>query len=265
MARMLDYLTLSAILLVLSFVFGVLIFENVWLSLVVAISLSAAIVFSIGFFSKKKSKVSPSKLATYFAIKGNEYVIDLLKRTLNNKDAVCNSTSIVFKDCAIVACYKFGNVSSQDVVNAQKAIGGADVKTIFMLANGIDKKAYQVADFLGIRLKLTKTSTLARYLERHDALPDLKKPKTKFSAQAFFEAVFARNNFKAYAFSGTVLVLTSFITPLRLYYIISGSICLMLAIFSLFFGNGNLSSSNPFKKLKSAADSDCADVDKDKD
>ena len=264
MARTLDYLALSAILLVLSFSFGVLIFKNVWISLVVAISFSAAIVFSVSFFTRKKTKISPSKLSTYFAIKGNEYVINLIRSTLC-QEVAASENSILVGDFAIVSLFKFANVSSQDVVSVQKTIENTNIKTVFLLANGIDKKAYQVANFLGIRLKLVKVSTLARYLEKHDALPDFKKPKTKFSAQAFFEAVFARNNFKAYAFSGTVLVLTSFITPLRLYYIISGSICLMIAIFSLFLGNGNLSSSNPFKKLESAAKNDCADVDINKD
>lgn len=261
MAKTLDFIALAVIIMIASFVWCVLLFENVWLSLVVSASLAVAIVFSIKFFSKQKTKVSALDLATHFAIKGNEYVTNLVKTTLKNAEIDNTSTAIFLKNCAIFSCFKFGAVSSADIANMAKQAEGRDVKTFFVLANGIDRKAYQVANFLGIRVKYTKTSALAKYLAKHNALPDIKAAKRKMSLPLVFEIIFARANFKAYAFSGIVLVLTSFITPLRLYYIISGSACLLLAIFSIVFGGGNLFTENVFKQLENAAQTDCASND----
>ena len=263
MAKTLDYVALTIILTLLTFVFGLLAFQNAYISLAVSASLSLATVFSIKYFSRKKYRFSPSRLATHFSIKGNDYVVDLIKST-QNCEVETSSNVILLDHCAVFSCYKFGAVSAQDVASVAKAVENSSVKTVFVLSNGVDRKAYQVADYLGLRLKPVKIGAVYRYLDRHGALPDLKKPKRKISLPVVFETVFSRSNFKAYAFSGTILLFTAFITPLRTYYLISGSICLLLALFSLVFGNGNLFALNAFKELKNAADKNCVSKNSDK-
>lgn len=262
MARTLDLIALSILLTVIGFVWGALVFQNAWLALVVAASLSLAIVFAVKFYTKSNGKENPSWLATEFAIKGNEYVVDLLKTTLKNAKIESTPTCICLENCLILSCFKFGSVSSQDVAKVANLIESKRIKRIFVLANGVDRSAYQIANYLGVRLKLVKTRALYKYLKQHDALPVINRPKRKkFSFEMIFEIAFSRSNFKAYTLSGLVLLFTSFITPLKLYYIISGSICLLLAIFSLVFGNGNLTSANAFRELESAVSNDCASND----
>lgn len=261
MARTIDLIALSVIIMIASFVLGAMLLKNVWLALIISLTISIAIVITIKFFAKQKYKVSPSHLATHFAIKGNEYVINLVASTLPACDFEVEKSCIFHKGTAIFACYKFGMVSPQDIVSILPQLEERNIKTIFLLANGIDKKAYQIADFLSLRLKLVKTTTLCRYLDKHGVLPNLKKQKRKLSLKIIFETVFARANFKAYAFSGVVLLLSSFITPFRIYYIVSGTICLLLAICTLFLGGGNTTASNPFIQIENAVHKDCASND----
>ena len=264
MARTIDLIALSVIIIIASFVLGAMLLKNVWLALIISTTISIAIVISIKFFAKQKYKVSPAHLATHFAIKGNEYVINLVASTLPDCGFEVEKSCIFHGKTAIFACYKFGMVSPQDIVSIMPQLEERNIQTVFLLANGIDKKAYQVASFLSLRLKLVKTTTLCRYLDKHNALPNIKKPKQKLSLKIIFETVFARANFKAYAFSGAVLLITSFITPFRIYYIVSGSICLLLAICTLFLGGGNTTSSNPFKQIENAVHRDCASNDNSK-
>ncbi len=63
-----------------------------------------------------------------------------------------------------------------------------------------------------------------------------------------------RSNFKSYAFSGTILILVSFITPLKIYYLIFGSISLIFALLTLTpLGNGTLMSPKVISDLENAA------------
>ena len=69
------------------------------------------------------------------------------------------------------------------------------------------------------------------------------------------EAVFSRRNFKNYVFSGAVLVFTSFFTPLKIYYIVIGTILFALALLSLTpLGNGTISSPKVFAELEHACE-----------
>lgn len=64
------------------------------------------------------------------------------------------------------------------------------------------------------------------------------------------QTILSRRNFKNYAFSGAVLVLVSFLTPLKIYYIVFGTILLVLALLTLTLGNGTLSSPKAFEELE---------------
>ncbi|MBQ9276000.1 MAG: hypothetical protein IJ226_00205, partial [Clostridia bacterium] len=220
MARKIDLIALGGVLLVLLFTLGILLFESVWLSLAISASLSLATVFSISFFSKSKKSISPSQFAFEMTLRGNEYLTNIIKTTLKNGKIESGSNYILLKNSAIFSLFKFGSVSSGDVQNIHKTLEYTGISKVFIFANGIDKQAYKTATHLCLQVKLVKTSALVKYLEKHNALPDFQKPKTKPSLQLVFATVFARGNFKAYAFSGTILVLTSFITPLKVYYIV---------------------------------------------
>lgn len=65
------------------------------------------------------------------------------------------------------------------------------------------------------------------------------------------QTILSRRNFKNYAFSGAVLVLVSFLTPLKIYYIVFGTILLAFALLSLTpIGNGTINSPKVFEELE---------------
>ena len=65
------------------------------------------------------------------------------------------------------------------------------------------------------------------------------------------QAVFSRRNFKNYMFSGVVLISISFFTPLKIYYIVFGTILLAFALLSLTpIGNGTINSPKVFEELE---------------
>lgn len=60
-----------------------------------------------------------------------------------------------------------------------------------------------------------------------------------------------RRNFKNYAFSGGILILVSFITPLKIYYIVLGTLTLLMALLTLTpLGNGSITSPKVFTQLE---------------
>jgi len=264
MAKVFDYIALAFILLIASFTLSAMLFDNLILALVVSSAFSLSVIVFLKFISKGRYKYSPQLLATEFCIQGNEYVAKLLVSVLKNGKIENSSNVIYLKNCLVVSLFKFGTISSQDVANVSKIAKERAVFKVFALGYGIDRKAYQVANFVGINLKLVKINAIYRFLDKHGALPNLSKKKQKFSFSSLLEAIFSKSNLKYYLFSGAVLIATSFITPLKTYYIVSGSISLLLALFCLLFGNGNLHSQNVFKQLENAADFDCVSNDNSK-
>ena len=261
MSKTLDYLALAIILTVMTFVWGAMIFDDVILAVIVACALSATVTIFVKFFTHNKYRYSPNLLATHFAIQGNEYVVSLIANTIPNAKVETKQNYVYLNNCLIVSLFKFGTATSQDVATLAKEATSRGITQVFVLGYGIDRKAYQVANYAGIRIKLVKAGAIYRYLAKHNALPDLKKKKSHPSLKVLFEIVFSRTNVKYYAFSGIVLVLTSFITPLKLYYLITGSVSLLLAMFSLLFGDGSIHSVNAFKELENAAISGCVSSD----
>jgi hypothetical protein len=81
-------------------------------------------------------------------------------------------------------------------------------------------------------IKIVKIKQIYKLLKRHNLLPDLTKKRTFKLAD--IPAIFmSKSNFKGLLFSGVILLTTAFFTPLKIYYIVLGSISLLLAIISL--------------------------------
>lgn len=117
-------------------------------------------------------------------------------------------------------------------------------------SKSIDRHAWQIANLEDINIEIVKAKQVYKFLAKHNALPVLKKPRQKFSFKALLQTILSRRNFKNYAFSGAVLVLVSFLTPLKIYYIVFGTILLVLALLTLTLGNGTLSSPKAFEELE---------------
>ena len=255
MSRTIDYISATVLVLLITLVWSFFLFSNFIGALIFSVCFTAIAIFTIRYVSKKKNKpYSCDRLELEFCIKGNEYVINLLKSAIKNDKIENCCNYILLENAVIIANYKFSSIGISDmcgVCNLTKKLGRNDV---FLICKGIERKAYQIADIEKIKVRPVKIKAVYKFLKKHDALPDLKETKAKFSITAVFQKVLARQNFKNYAFSGTILTLVAFITPFKIYYIVFGSISLLLALLCLTpLGGGTISSPKVFELLEREA------------
>lgn len=258
MAKILDYFSLSAVLLLLTFVWATLAFKN-WIgALIFSVALTAIIIVTVKYILSKRNRPYPQdRLALEFSVRGNEYVIGLLKSVLKFGCVDSGKNYIELKNCVIISAYKFTRLTIGDMGEICKLAERYRDKRVYVLARGIDRRAYSIVQLENVKFSLIKIKTIYKFLLRHGALPDLKPIKNKFSMRALLDAVLCRANFKSYAFSGAILILVSFITPLRIYYIVFGSISLLIAILTLTpLGNGTVTSPKAVSDLENAIN-DC--------
>ena len=258
MAKILDYFSLSIVLMLLTFVWSTLAFKS-WIgALIFSVALTAIIVVTVKYIlSKRNRPYSYDRLALEFSIRGNEYVINLLKSVLKYGYVDSGKNYIALNDCVIISAYKFSMLGIGDMGGICELADKFRGKRVYVFARGIDRRAYSIVQLENVKFSLVKIKTVYKFLLRHNALPDLKPIKNKFSFRALLDAILCRSNFKSYAFSGAILILVSFITPLKIYYIVFGSISLILAILTLTpLGNGTMTSPKVISDLENAVNAD---------
>lgn len=252
MARAIDIISIGIITLVASFIWGVLLFSKWEIALIVSCALTACALYVLLVLSKhKRIPYGEDRLALEFALKGNEYVIKTVLSAIKNSKIENGCNYILLENCAIIANFKFSSLSASDMQSVCALATKLQRDKIFVIARSVDRKAFQVSSAYEIKVKIIKIKEVFKFLKKHDALPPLKKIKAKPTIHALLETIFNRQNFKHYVFSGIVLMLVSLLTPLKIYYIVIGSLLLALAIICLTpLGNGNISSQKALDMLE---------------
>lgn len=252
MAKTLDYIFASIVLSLVTFAWATFAFKN-WIgALIFSCAFTAVAIFTVSYVQKKKAKpYSWERLELEFCLRGNEYAIKTLLRAIKNADFDNSRNYILLENGIIIANFKFSPLGASDVASACNLAAKHEKNEIFLFAKGIDRKAYQIANLEKIKLNLIKTKQIFRFLAKRNALPDLKKMRTKFYFRSLAETMLNRRNFKNYAFSGGILILVSFITPLKIYYIVLGTLTLLMALLTLTpLGNGSITSPKVFTQLE---------------
>lgn len=252
MAKALNYIFASVIVMLATFVWSALLFKNAIGAIIFSIAFSFAIVVSVYYFSKRNQKpYTYDRLETEFCIRGGAYVIELLKTTLKNTKIENGCNYILLENSMIIANFKFSPLGGNDIVSVCRLAKTHNKNHVYLIAKAIDRKAWQVANLEDIKMEIVKTKQVFKFLAKHNALPVLKKSKQKLSISALMQTVFSRRNFKNYMFSGVVLISISFFTPLKIYYIVFGTILLAFALLSLTpVGNGTINSPKVFEELE---------------
>ena len=255
MAKTIDYIALTIVVLLLTFVWSTLLFKNWIISIIFSIAFTAALVLTVRYLlSKRNRPYTYDRLALEFSVKGNRYVIDLLKSLLKNGVLESGSNFILLENCLIISAVKFSMLSISDMGSICALAQRYSKKRVYVIARGIDRRAYSIVQLENVNFTLVRVKTIYKFLHKHHALPDLKPVKNKFSIRALIDAIFCRSNLKSYLFSGIVLILASFLTPLKIYYIVLGSISLFFAILTLTpLGNGTMFSIRVMDELEKAA------------
>ena len=244
MAKFFDYISVTVITFLLTFVWTALAFDSALPALIMSCTLTLIAVVTLKYVRAKTSKpYSYDRLALEFGIRGNAYIISLLKRVLKNPDIPTGENYILLERSVIVANFRLSPLGISDIGAACLLAKKYDRNQIFLICKGVDRKAYTVAQLEGVRLTPIRIKAMYKLLKKYGALPDLKPVKEKMTLKSIFEVILSRSNFKSYAFSGVLLVLVSFITPLKIYYIVIGTLSLLLAALTLTpLGRGSFAS-----------------------
>ncbi len=255
MAKIIDYITLTIVTLLVTFCWAALAFNSPIGALIFSCALTLAVVVTVKYVRSKRNKpYTYDRLALEFSIRGNEYVINLLKCILKNADIESGSNYILLENCIIVSAFKFGLLNIGDIGNVCSLALKNERRVVYVIARGVERKAFTVAQSQRLKLEIVKIRTVFKLLEKRHALPDLAPVKTKFSLKLLLETALSRSNFKSYIFSGVVLLLVSFITPYKIYYITIGSILILIALLTLTpLGNGTVNSPHFVKEINAAA------------
>ncbi len=251
MAKTVDYIALTVIIFMLTLVWSAIAFGNFIGAIIFSCALSVAITFSVKYFSKnKKRPYSYDRLALELSVEGSGYLINLIRSTIKNDKIESGFDYILFDDSILIAAFRFNLLNVNDLGNIYRTSLKHNKKRIFVMTRGVDRRAYQALALKDIHISVIKIRQIYAYLKRCDALPDLKPVKHKFSPSRFGEMVLQRSNLKHYLFTGAVLISVAFITPLRIYYLVFGSISLLLALLTLTpIGKGHFRSSTIFDEI----------------
>ncbi len=252
MAKTVDFISITILTFLLTFVWAAFAFKNAIVSLVFSITIAILTTLTIlRVFKTTQRPYTYDRLEFEFCMQGNEHVINILKSIIKNDKIDNGSNYILLNSAIIIANYKFSQLGLADICAVCNLATKHQRRRVFLLTKGIDRRAYLVAQQKGVKITVVKTKEVFKFLKKHSALPDLKPIKKKFSLKGLLQTALARHNFKAYAFSGAVLILTSFITPLKIYYMVFGSISILLALLCLTpLGNGGLTSPKAFDELE---------------
>lgn len=254
MARFVDYAALTVISFLLTLVWATLLFDS-WTAVFAFASAAALIVLVTAVYIKRGTKkpCSCDRLTIECAVRPPSYLIGLLKSAADNPACEYGSNYVLTADSVIFAAVRLSALGLNDLNNLLTKADELGRKRIFVITQSVDRRAYQLLQFHEVRITAVKMRAVYRWLSKRGALPNLKRVKQKFSLSAFFEAALRRSNLKNYLFSGVILVSVAFLTPLKIYYLVFGSISLLMALLTLTpLGKGHFGGDKIFDGLCAA-------------
>ncbi|MEG2540804.1 MAG: hypothetical protein RSB59_03410 [Clostridia bacterium] len=251
MSRVIDYISLTFIIFLLTFVWTTLAFSSWIVALIFSVAITLISVITTKFFLSKRHKpYSYDRLSLELSVQGNEYLINLIKSAIKNKQIESSSNYILTKDCVLFAMFKFAPLSINDLSTVAQQANKLNRKSAYVMCRGVDRRAYSVLQLMDITVQPIKIKQIYKFLERHNALPNLKPKRIKFSFSAFFATLFQRSNTKNYIFSAVILLSVAYLTPLKIYYLVFGSLSLLFALLTLTpLGKGSFKLSKVFDAL----------------
>lgn len=234
MAKFVDYAALAVITFLLTLVWATVILDT-WAA-VFAVAAAATLIVLVTAVYIKRGRNKPcscDRLTVECAVRPPSYLVGLIKQAASNPACEYGNNYILTPDSVIFAAVRLSALGLNDLNNLLTKADELNRKRIFVITQSVDRRAYQLLQFHEVRITAVKMRAVYRWLSKRNALPDLKRVKTKFSFSAFFETALRRSNLKNYLFSGVILISVAFLTPLKIYYLIFGSISLLFALLTL--------------------------------
>ena len=138
----------------------------------------------------------------------------------------------------IVCSAKFGNLSPDEILKYSKIAKQCGVEKCYLIAKELPKNAAITLFNFADNLKFIPLKIVFKLLKSQKLLSDklsIKIGKLNYSTN-IFDIIFDKSNIKKFLFVAIVLFAFSFLIPFKTYYIILGSVNILLAIISVIRG-----------------------------
>ncbi len=239
MDKLIDRFALKIILFVFLWLWSYYLLRSVVWSGIIALSLTAIIFIILHYIVKRKKahfSYTAEKLAKDLAIKGSGKALALYLKQLSI-DFDGKSPSFIVNDTLYFCAFKFSDCSKDDIASAFRIAEASQLDKIVFITKSISRDAALLASGLPVSFTFVRNIDLYKKLKANHALPELikmNKPVNHgFEFKNFVTQAFSASNTKYYVFSGVLLGIMCFITPMKLYYIIMSSFMMLMAMLTV--------------------------------
>ncbi len=150
------------------------------------------------------------------------------------------------KRTLVAVLYRYFNLTQEDIASAYREAQKEEVDKIIILTRKWERKTLTLTAVLPIPFYFPDKFTVYKALKKHNALPKKpplpkKKERQKISIKEQFTAIFTEKRAKYFLFSALTLIIMSFLTPLKNYYLIASIIPFTFSAVCYFYkGNSSI-------------------------
>lgn len=240
MSKAIDYFSVRFALFVILLIWFNYILGSFWGALIVGAltTLVICLILKIIADKTKKEKYGKERLYTQLALLGNGYTLKLFcgaKKIEGFSDGNYADDGERLFFCA----FKFSGLSPDDVAAAYRLALDRERKSVTVICRKANRDTLLLAKTLPVGFDFVFARDLFKILKEANALPPLtvaeKPAKKSFDFRKYVDVALSPVNSKFYMFTGIVLALMVFVTPMKLYYVIMSSISLVFAVASKFY------------------------------
>ena len=211
--------------------------ENTSIKIILASLFALTGLIVISFVQKlNNSKVNYKNFELYVNVNGTDYIYDKLIEVFKNMEFEKKDGYLISPlNIMIICSAKFGNISPDEILKYSKMAKNENVEKCYLIAKELPKNAAITLFNFADNLKFIPLKIVFKLLKSQKMLSDklnIKLGKLNYSNN-IFDIIFDKSNIKKFLFVAIILFAFSFIIPFKIYYIILGSINILLAIICL--------------------------------
>ena len=188
------------------------------------------------FFLKKSDETQKQKLLLHLALLSDEkktkFFLPLLAQE-NNSAKTFGKTYIYTPDSLFAVKFRLSPVCADEIAAFARIKSN---KNKILLCSQIEESANTLCHQLNIGVK--SGNDVYKFVKENNALPEKFlgeiQPTEKRKKQ--WRLCFSKNNSKRFLISGALILFTALYTPFAFYYLVFGSILLLVALFIRIFG-----------------------------
>ncbi len=214
--------------------------QNVAIKTILAALFALLGLIVISFIQKINSKrINYKNFEIYVSVQGANYIYDKLMIVFENMEFKKENDYLISPlNIMIVCSAKFGNLSPDEILKYSKIAKQCGVEKCYLIAKELPKNAAITLFNFADNLKFIPLKIVFKLLKSQKLLSDklsIKIGKLNYSTN-IFDIIFDKSNIKKFLFVAIVLFAFSFLIPFKTYYIILGSVNILLAIISVIRG-----------------------------